>query len=192
MLGIFATSVFLSSSFAPHYLTSAAPGLALGVFVFAEIVDRLCSAVGPCGVLAARSVQALAFAYHSTFVLAPLASEWNYNQKPAYHALVETLRKTPDPLLTIGPIYAVEAYKELVRDPYQAYVRGIKQLCRREACEAMAAKACTILLEPLGNKVFAPPIQADWRNRFQTLYGNQFGTILLTNHPHCAQLGAEK
>jgi hypothetical protein len=185
MLGIFATSLLLSSNFFPHYVAAAGPALAFGIFVFGDLVDRAGRMLGSYGFVAARAVQALAFAWHATLVLAPLSQEWAYDRKPEYYELVDHLTDAPDPLLTIGTIYAVESGRTLLTDAYPAYMRGKVERCTPAACDAMAANACTILLEQSGNAVFPPKVQRDWMKRFTVLYRNDLGTILLTNHPGC-------
>jgi len=186
MLGIFATSLLLSSNFFPHYVAAGGPALAFGIFVFADLTDRAGRMLlGAYGSVAARGIQALAFAWHATLVLAPLSQEWAYNRKPEYYEIIDRLADAPDPLLTIGTIYAVESGRTLLTDAYPAYMRGKVERCAPAACNAMAANACTILLEQSGNAVFPPNVQRDWSKRFTVLYRNELGTILLTNGPNC-------
>ncbi|MDV2995393.1 MAG: hypothetical protein N4J56_005047 [Chroococcidiopsis sp. SAG 2025] len=123
-----------------------------------------------------------------------LYEQWTNNWNLSYYQTVAALAKTPEPLLTMEPIFAVEAGKKLVRTPIEIYFRApgidfpnpdVANKFSQQGFQAMATEACTIFLEGKGEQIFPTELQKRWRAEFQTFQKTRWGTILLTNSFGC-------
>ena len=203
MIGLVLTSTFLSSNFFPHYMSGAAPALAFGIFGLGVGIDRFCQRL-PLNAIAANFVSLLIyillFSYQFSTTFPSLYEQWMNNRNPSYYQTIAALAKTPEPLLTMEPIFAVEAGKKLVRTPIEIYFRApgidfpnpdVATKFSQQDFQAMTAEACTIFLEGKGKQVFPTQLQKQWQQEFQTFQKTRWGTILLTNSPGCRQLLAK-
>jgi len=202
-IGVVLTSTFLSSNFFPHYMSGAAPAFAFGIFGLGVGIYQFCQRL-PLKAIATNFVSLiiyiLLFTYQFSTTFPSLYEQWTNNRSPSYYQTVAALAKTPEPLLTMEPIFAVEAGKKLVRTPIEIYFRApgidfphpdIATKFSQPDFQAMVAEACTIFLEGKGEQVFPTELQKQWQREFQTFQKNRWGTILLTNSPGCHQLSAK-
>lgn len=198
-LGLVLTSTFLSSNFFPHYMSGAAPAFAFGIFGLGVGIYQLCQRL-PLNVFAANFVSViiyiLLFSYQFSTTFPSLHEQWTNNRNPSYYQTVTALAKTPEPILTMEPIFAVEAGKRMVRTPIEIYFRApgidfpnpdISAKFSQQDFQAMANEACTIFLEGKGAQVFPTQLQKQWQTEFQAFQKNRWGSILLTNSPSCRQ-----
>jgi hypothetical protein len=197
MIGLVLTSTFLSSNFFPHYMSAAAPAFAFGIFGLGIGIDRVCQHL-LLNVVAANwlslVIYILLFSYQFSTAFPSLYDQWANNRTPSYYQTIAALAKTPEPLLTMEPIFAVEAGKRMVRTPIEIYFRApgidfphpdIADKFSQKDFKAMATEACTIFLEGKGEQVFPTQMQKAWQQEFQTFYQTRWGDILLTNNPGC-------
>jgi hypothetical protein len=136
----------------------------------------------------------LLFSYQFSTTFPSLYEQWTNNRTPSYYQTVAALAQTPEPLLTIEPIFAVEAGKKMVRTPIEIYFRApginfthpdIANMFTPKDFQAMVAEACTIFLEGKGKQVFPMELQKQWQQEFQTFQKTRWGAILLTNSAGC-------
>ncbi|PSB63084.1 hypothetical protein C7B79_15365 [Chroococcidiopsis cubana CCALA 043] len=196
-LGLVVTSTFLSSNFFPHYMSGAAPAFAFGIFGLGIGIYQFCQRL-PLSAIAANFISLiiyiLLFSYQFSNTFPSLYEQWTNNRNPSYYQTVVALTKTPEPLLTMEPIFAVEAGKQLVRTPIEIYFRApgidfpnpdVANKFSQQDFQAMATEACTIFLEGKGEQVFPIELQKRWRAEFQTFQKTRWGTILVTNNFGC-------
>jgi hypothetical protein len=196
-IGLVLTSTFLSSNFFPHYMSAAAPAFAFGIFGLGVGIYRFCQHL-PLNIVAVNFVSLifyiLLFSYQFSMTFPSLYEQWTNNRTPSYYQTIAALAKTPEPILTMEPIFAVEAGKKMVRTPIEIYFRApgidfphpeIANKFNQKDFQAMAAEACTIFLEGKGEQVFPPQLQKQWQQEFQKLQKTRWGVIFLTNSAEC-------
>ena len=186
MIGVVITSIFLSSNFYPHYLSGAGPAFAFGIFSVGVLIyehHRWKSK----GRLIAFAIYIILFSFHLSVVFPSLSHEWQNNRKLNYYDMVEALSQTPEPLLAMEPIFAVDADKTMVQTPIEIYFHAPspKKSFSIEEYKNMTAMACTILLENQAKGFFPTYLQKQWHEKFEVIKKNNLGKILVTNHPHC-------
>ena len=187
MLGIIALSALLPSFYYPHYISIAGPALAFGIFTFGILIYKACELLNLKGSLIPFTIFILIFAHQFTLGFDSLVGEWSGNRKPDYYAFIDKLAKTPEPLLAMEPIYAVDADRKLVRDPIESYFRSPnpKRSFSNDDYNIMVDKACTIILESKASSFFPYELRNRWEKQFISVEKNNWGTILLTENPHC-------
>ena len=186
MIGVVLVSIFLSSSFYPHYPSVAGPAFAFGIFALGVLVNEHFKEKSSYKLIVFAIYMILVF-FQLLIVFPSLNSEWKNNQDYDYYRIVKVLSQSPDPLLAMEPIFAVEANKKMIRSPIEVYFRSPNPTKKftKEEYEDMAAKACTILLEESAKEFFPVHLQQQWLQEFEIVEKNRLGLVLITNHQQC-------
>jgi len=189
MIGMILISVFLSSNFSPHYLSAAEPAFAFGMFTFAILIFQLLRRLNTPGLLMAYSVYVLIFAFQLLLVSESLADKSYRIRKPEYYKLISALSRSPDPLLSLQSVYAVDSEKQLIRDISDVYMRSpdLQSPYTRIDYPELESQACSILLEGRAEWYIPKEIQERWIKQYKTFYKNEMGRILVTGNDHCAK-----
>lgn len=197
MMGLILTSTFLSSNFFHHYMSAAAPAFAFGIFGLGIGISQMFQYFilnATVANIASLILYLLFFSYHFSITFPSLNQQWTNNRNPIYYQTVTALAKTPEPLLTMEPIAAVEAGKKMIRTPIEVYFRapGINFMTpkvttrfNQKDFENMANEACTIFLESKGRQVFPDELQKQWQTKFKIVQKNKWGVIMLTKRSGC-------
>lgn len=187
MLGIVAIALLLSSNFYPHYLSAAGPAFAFGIFCGVVLAGRAFASLGQWRPLGVAVVVGLAVATHASIVLPSLLGEWIGNRPHEYGEITRELRRAGGPVLAMEPIYAVSARVDMVNDLLPAYTRPPvgRRSFSDEEFEAMASKACSILLDGSLRGVVPGHIVERWTSRYERVVDNSWATVLLTHNASC-------
>ncbi len=173
-------TVFLPRGFYPHYLVAAAIPFCLGQFLlFRSLLSRRIL----------LPVIASIVLGHLYLSVPSLFREFTENRYPDYYELIEKLSRSPGPVLTFEPIYAVDSRQTIVPHRHQADMRILRvfgeSLEERDLNE-LVSRSCTLLIEPFFARGFFPEATLqDWTQRYRTTYSNRWGTILETDHSFC-------
>ena len=186
MLLIIALALFLSSNYYPHYLSLAGPAFAFGILCLTLILQEIGQEMALARVIPIFGSMLLV-SVHLWIVLPSLLGEWNGNRHPDYPAFIERLRSLPGPLLSAQPIHAVLAGKDLMPELRDVYLRPpVPQIPHTNAAfESMREKACTILLEGRLEGAMTKEMRERWIRESPVVEKTPWGTILLTDQPHC-------
>jgi hypothetical protein len=187
MLAIIAISLLAPSNFYLHYVTVAAPALAFGIFAFALEISHAAQ-------LSRRHARALVYGAltltvctQAAIVMPGLLREWGASNADR-RLLIDRLARSPEPVLTVKPIYAVEAHKHLVAELEPVYMDPPVESRHFDVEDYLhaGAKACTIVLEKAAYQTIPAHALEQWRRDYESVFANPAGTLLLTHHPECA------
>ena len=184
LLATICLTIFLPTSYYPHYISLAGPALAIGVCILIASCRQWQQHVLSVRTLSVIATLLLFHLYHS---LPSLLREWNLNRQPQYHEIIEALRVSPAPLLTLEPIYAAESGLPILLDPIDTMFRVPWQprIFTEAAQEKLSEKACTIFLDSKAQRFFSINTQKHWLSTYRIKRKNTWGTILWTEHPWC-------
>ncbi len=178
-------TVFAPTTYLFQYLTPAAPALAIGVCLGCAVLVRASRrAFG-----SPRPAYALCAALMScqlALTTPALLRAWLGNRAPGYGEAIATIARTPEPLLTVAAIVAVDADRQPVI--FDALFRPPG--ASRESVDELVAlerRACTILIDDRMRAVLPFPVIAEWERRFPTRVSTALGTVLLTRHTGCGE-----
>jgi hypothetical protein len=185
-LGIIAL-VFVPRAFFPHYFDIAGPAFAIGIFAGMSLITLL---LGKRLRMLAPLIALVLIAVQWTIALPPMLKEWKENKSPEYHALVGTLKTMPEPLLTFfEPIYAVESGLTTVRSfklsDFRTFGSLLGEQLTEEQYDALAAKACTILLVPWDTGYIPQQVQQKWIAQYERIETPQWAVLLRTHNQGC-------
>ncbi len=186
MIGVVLVSIFLSSNFYPHYPSVAGPAFAFGIFALGVVVNEYFKQKSNSKLIVFAIYIILVF-FQFLIVFPSLNHEWKSNRDYDYYQIVKVLSQSPDPLLAMVPIFAVEANRKMIRSPIEVYFLSPNPTKKftKEEYEDMAAKACTILLDQSAKEFFPVHLQQQWLQEFDIVEKNRFGLVLITNHQQC-------
>lgn len=176
--------VFIASSYFPHYISAAGPGLATGIFgalILAERLGKHLSLRRTLPVIASL----LFLTLHARQAWPPLLREWLGNRNSDYHRLIDVLRSSPGPLLTLEPIYAAEADLTIVRGPIAEAFRLPKYGTSVKERAALVGQACSVLIEPRLRGFLPQETLDQWLSTYEVAFRSPETTLLLTHHPFC-------
>ncbi len=186
MLGVVSASLLLSSNFYPHYLSVAGPAFAYGIFCAAVLARELSRVLRRLATPVFLLLVGAFVASHSSLVLPSLLSEWNGNKPDEYAEIVRSLRGGGK-VLAMQPVYAVSARVDMVDELLPAYTRppvGWRRFSQSEY-EAMAATACSILLDGSLRDALPAGLAEQWLVRYAKVVENSWATVLRTSNPSC-------
>lgn len=186
MIGIVLISLWLPSSFFFHYLSAAGPAFAFGIFALGILIFSLRKQLGVHGLIIVYSIYILFFLVQVSIVSNSLMGEWFGNKNEDYLETISVLSQTSEPLITVKPIFAVEAKKELLIELAPAYMRSpIRRRFTDHEYDIFASRACTIFLDWDAREQLPTEVIQRWSAKYPAIYKNRWGEILITNNQNC-------
>ena len=185
MLVTVVASLFLTPNFLLHYLTIAAPAFALGIAgAVLALYEAASTSAKPMRIVAAGLV--LLVGAQAAFALPDLLGEWIHNDHPEYRDFIDALARTPEPLLTVTPIDAVEARRRMSTDLDAIAMRPPRAVrLPDDAFERAGDRACTILLDDDATEKISAAVRNRWMRTSTTASTNRWGAILVSSRPEC-------
>lgn len=188
MIGIVLVALFLPSYFFAHYLSAAGPAFAFGIFAFGILIFGLLRCFDVFGLIVVYSSYILLFSIQLSIVSSSLLDEWLGNKDSDYAEIISVLSRSSEPLITVKPIFAVEAHKELLPELADAYMRSpIGRSFTAQEYHDFAERACTIFLDSDAAEQLPNDIIERWSAEYSAIYENKWGKILVTRKQHCNQ-----
>lgn len=186
MLGSIGVAVLVPANYFPTYPVAAAPAFAFGVFGLGLALD---SAAGhrAGSILATTAVMGI-LTVHLLIVVPYLLTEWSHRD-PDYVEIIETLRKGSGPVLTIQPIYAIEAGRPVPLALGRVYTRpwalGINVDFADLDLKTIAGGSCSIVWESGLSSLASASLQAEWEAGYWIRAANRVAKVLETQGSGC-------
>jgi len=182
MLVIILGAIFIPSNFLFQYPVIAAPAFCFGIFAFVLQAEKLLLTLAPK--LASRVL--LLVCVVASIAQLWLASGvyrqvWLEEDGKEYLELVGRLAKVRGPLLTLQPIYAVDARLDLVPDLDELYLRAPVLRRTYSIADYLAAgkKASVILVERRARGQIPQDVIRTWAQTWSLEFQNGLGAILI-------------
>jgi hypothetical protein len=180
-------SVFQSTNYFDHYISSAGPALALGVAAGVLLLREI-THILPVRLREPTTAVACAvlLAWHVQMNMPLLLRTWLNPGLPHYKEVLDVLRLQPDPVLTVQAIYLAEANKLPVPSFWRYVFRPPADFVSdSQVFDRAFAEACTVLVEP-GMRVAVPrDVVRTWTGTAIPVFSNPQATILRTTNPQC-------
>lgn len=174
-------SLFFSASFYTHYLVViAVPFAIMGGVFFYNLLFRFSFNGGKVTLL--RKIILISFIFFSLYqMLYPnLLRSIVLDKTPDFFQIVAVLKKSPQPLFTLQPAYALYARKDLVMYYNTAEMRGLSVTGRNLSYETyhdIIRRSNTILLEPFTNQMLPEGIKEEIMENYSLVYSNDIGSV---------------
>lgn len=176
ILGLFST-VFISSSYYPHYMTILSSGLTISAAILISFFNRnFLSRV-------TLTLIIISLIYVSSF--SNLKYHLIDNKTPQFFKAVEVLKTAPSPLFSFEPIYALYAKKDLTFHYHVADMRSLAVLNKSLTDEEyfnVLNMSNTVLLEPFALSRIHPNVLKYINSNFRIVYEDSMHTVLIKNN----------
>lgn len=174
-VSIVVLTIFLPSTFMPHYVVTAAPSMAFGIFVLFNALTTFSKTFG-------MVIMTVCLSLHAMAVGPSLLQEWVWNRNASYTPYFENIGKLPEPIFTVEPILAAGQFKEIPAELLH-YSNRPPIAVTKKPIQEILIKSCSISLDGSTRKL----ISVDMINRedFREVYENPWGKLFISNRPEC-------
>lgn len=196
-IGLIILSVWLPPSFYPHYISAALPAFAFGVFLLLSHIWQFHIGYIKApfiGILLSVSIITM----HGLSAWPSLYRLWfKYEEingivdTKEFSEVIDVLKRSPEPLLTLSPIYAAESGMTITKKPMHIFFRMPTYTpLTPDEFQQLDAEACTIFLhESLRKKLSTKTIERyfhDYEIVWQSSPEGSAKVIFWTHHDFCS------
>lgn len=178
----FIVCLLASGSFYTHYLVIIAIPFSImgGVFFKKLVFDLSVDSKKQIGIFRRLILVCILFFGLYTVTFPELFRNVALDQTPEFFQIVSVLRKSPEPLFSFEPIYAIYAHKHLVKYYNTADMRVFRATGTNLSdaqYSAIVRRSNTVLLEPFSESMLSIDIKNEIYDQYYLLYANSMGEV---------------